>query len=43
VKHVAEAVCISCHDSDHSDAFVYRERLPFVVHDAAAKGLAQRH
>lgn len=33
VRQVPEAVCISCHDHDHSDSFVYRERLPFVVHD----------
>jgi hypothetical protein len=43
VRHVPEALCISCHDSDHSDAFVYLERLPFVVHDTSAKALAQRH
>jgi len=42
VKHVPEAVCISCHDSDHSDAFVYLERLPLVVHAAAPKRLTQR-
>jgi hypothetical protein len=42
-RHVPEAICISCHDSDHSDAFAYQERLPFVAHDAATKGLAQQH
>ena len=43
VKHVPETVCISCHDTEHSEEFVYTERLPFVVHGAVAKGLAQRH
>jgi len=28
-------VCVSCHTSDHSNAFVFEERLPHVLHTSA--------
>ena len=34
-KAVPEAVCLECHTPDHSDHFVYAEKLPRVVHRAA--------
>lgn len=41
-RRVPETVCLSCHDSDHSDAFVYAERLPYVTHGSEPGRLAQR-
>jgi hypothetical protein len=32
-KEVPEAVCLECHNPDHSDHFVYAERLPKVRHE----------
>ena len=32
-RQVPEAVCLQCHTPDHSDHFVYSERLPKVKHD----------
>ncbi len=32
-KAVPEKVCLECHTPDHSDHFVYAERLPKVKHD----------
>ena len=40
-RAVPERVCLACHDADHSDRFVYSERLPRVLHrrsGAAAAG-----
>ncbi len=31
-RDVPEAVCLQCHTPDHSDHFVYADRLPRVVH-----------
>jgi Cytochrome c554 and c-prime len=31
-RSVPEAVCVSCHTPEHSDHFVYQERLPRVLH-----------
>lgn len=33
-REVPEAVCTSCHNQDHSDRFVYADRLPSVLHRA---------
>lgn len=33
-KTVPEYVCLECHDPEHSDRFVYTEKLPRVMHDA---------
>ena len=38
-RQVPERVCLECHDSDHSDNFIYSERLPMVRHDAAQLSL----
>ncbi len=35
-RRVPEAVCLECHTPDHSDRFVYAERLPKVLHLSAA-------
>jgi cytochrome c554/c'-like protein len=32
-KEVPERICLECHNPDHSDHFVYAERLPRVRHD----------
>ena len=32
IRQVPEAVCVACHTPDHSNHFVYRERLPRVLH-----------
>ena len=32
-REVAARVCLECHTPDHSDHFVYEERLPKVRHD----------
>jgi predicted metalloprotease with PDZ domain len=32
-KVVPEQVCVECHNAEHSDHFVYAERLPRVKHD----------
>jgi 2',3'-cyclic-nucleotide 2'-phosphodiesterase (5'-nucleotidase family) len=32
-RSVPAAVCLECHNPDHSDNFVYAERLPSVKHD----------
>lgn len=32
-RDVPEAVCIECHNAEHSDHFVYADRLPKVKHD----------
>ncbi len=32
-KTPPESTCLECHNPEHSDAFVYAERLPFVRHD----------
>jgi len=32
-REVPESVCLACHNPDHSDRFVYAERLPKVRHD----------
>ncbi len=32
-RRVPEAVCLMCHTPDHSDRFVYGERIPFVAHN----------
>jgi len=34
-RQVPERVCLECHNPDHSDHFVYAERLPRVRHDSA--------
>lgn len=31
-REVPERVCVSCHTPEHSDAFVYQDRLPLVAH-----------
>lgn len=31
-RQVSESVCLECHNPEHSDRFVYEERLPMVVH-----------
>ena len=31
-RQVGEEVCLKCHTPEHSDRFVYAERLPLVVH-----------
>ncbi|HEV8128891.1 MAG TPA: cytochrome c family protein, partial [Candidatus Eisenbacteria bacterium] len=33
MKQVPERVCLECHNPEHSDAFVYTEKLPKVRHD----------
>jgi len=33
MKQVPERVCLECHNQQHSDAFVYAEKLPQVRHD----------
>ena len=37
---VPEKVCLECHNPDHSDHFVYAERLPKVRHDYFEEGHA---
>jgi predicted metalloprotease with PDZ domain len=32
-RAVPERVCLECHNPDHSDHFVYAERLPLVLHE----------
>jgi cytochrome c554/c'-like protein len=32
LRRVPEKVCLECHNPDHSDRFVYAERLPRIVH-----------
>jgi hypothetical protein len=39
-RQVPEAVCLECHNPDHSDHFVYSERLPKVTHAPAAGSAA---
>ena len=34
-RAVPEAVCVECHTPDHSDHFIYAEKLPRVVHQTA--------
>jgi cytochrome c554/c'-like protein len=34
-RKVPEAVCLECHNADHSSNFVYVQRLPRVLHQAA--------
>jgi hypothetical protein len=42
-RRVPEAVCLSCHDAEHSDAFDYAERLPLVDHDSEMAAALRRH
>ena len=38
-RQVPEKVCLECHTPDHSDHFVYAERLPKVRHDYYEEGM----
>lgn len=38
-RQVPEKVCLECHNPEHSDHFVYAERLPKVRHDYFEDGL----
>lgn len=38
-RQVPERVCLECHTPDHSDHFVYAERLPKVRHDYFEEGM----
>src|SRR3990170_324691 len=38
-KQVPEKICLECHNPEHSDHFVYAERLPKVKHDHFEPGL----
>jgi cytochrome c554/c'-like protein len=42
-RTVPEKVCLTCHTPDHSDGFVYAERLPKVRHDASPSLLLAGH
>lgn len=41
VKRVPESVCVSCHTPEHSEAFVYTDRIPKVTHGSGAARLAR--
>jgi len=36
-RAVTKDVCLSCHTPDHSDHFVYEERLPRVMHTTSSR------
>jgi hypothetical protein len=36
LRRVPPGVCLQCHDSEHSERFVYQERLPRVLHTRAS-------
>jgi hypothetical protein len=38
-RQVPEEVCLECHNPEHSDHFVYAERLPKVRHDYYPEGM----
>ncbi|TMQ67321.1 MAG: hypothetical protein E6K78_05130 [Candidatus Eisenbacteria bacterium] len=38
-RQVPPGVCLQCHDSEHSDRFIYQERLPRVLHTRASTTL----
>jgi hypothetical protein len=38
-RQVPEKVCLECHNPEHSDHFVYAERLPKVRHDFYPEGM----
>ena len=40
-RQVSEKICLECHNPEHSDHFVYAERLPLVRHDSSANGQPQ--
>ncbi len=37
-RKVPESVCVECHDTEHSDRFVYASALPMVAHRSGATG-----
>jgi hypothetical protein len=40
-RAVSESLCVSCHNPEHSEAFIFAERLPRVVHvSVPASGMA---
>src|SRR5262245_5387747 len=41
-RAVSESTCLQCHTPEHSEAFVFADRLSRVVHSAAPNGLAMR-
>ena len=39
-RAVPETICLECHNPEHSDRFVYAEKVPLVRHDASGAGRA---